>query len=165
MQHPVKPLYPLRDQLRDYPQSGYGVIRKNDIHTGVDIYAEEGEIVYPILPGKVVAVGYFTGKIVDSPWWNETKYVVIKSEGMYILYGELSLNSKLKVGMVVLGNKLSKLGTVKRVLSGDKDLKNPASMLHIELYYKTTFAVEWNLGEKAPSGLSDPTHLLFNTYR
>jgi hypothetical protein len=165
MQHPVKPLLSLREQLEKYPQSGYGVTRKHDIHTGVDIYTEEDEIVYPILPGKVVAIGYFTGKIVDSPWWRETKYVVIKSEGMYILYGEISLNPKIKLGTVVLGNKLSRLGTVKQVLSGDKDLKNPPSMLHIELYYKTTFAVEWNLGEKAPSGLSDPTHLLFNAYR
>ena len=39
----------------------FGVTRKYDMHTGVDMYCKEGDIVIAMEQGIVIAVEYFTG--------------------------------------------------------------------------------------------------------
>jgi murein DD-endopeptidase MepM/ murein hydrolase activator NlpD len=137
-------------------QGKFGAIRKYDIHTGVDIYMHEGSPVHSIEDGVVVSVVDFTGQEAGSPWWNDTKAVMIEDScNGVILYGELSTDC-------VVGQKISKgdlVGKIVRVLKNDKG--KPTSMLHLELYKAgTKEPVWWRLNEAKPDCLLDPTHLV-----
>ena len=108
----------------------FGVKRKHHIHEGIDLYCPDNTPVLAIEGGRVVAVDHFTGEEVNSPWWEDTKYLVIKGKSGYLLYGEISPIRK--VGdLVVQGQHI---GNVKRVLKKDKG--RPMSMLHLEWYTK-----------------------------
>jgi murein DD-endopeptidase MepM/ murein hydrolase activator NlpD len=114
--------------ISDIPKQGrFGGVRKFDIHTGVDLYCDDGEPVYAIENGTIVNIIKFTGE--DSPWWFETYAILVEGNSGVILYGELykpisSIGDKVTSG--------KQLGCVKRVLINDKGL--PTTMLHIELY-------------------------------
>ena len=148
---------PLNKTLR-IPVSGpgsFGFNRKHDIHTGVDLYCNPGEKVYPIEDGKVIAIIDFTGTKADSPWWNDTRAILIEGESGVFVYGELT--ETVNVGDVVSTG--TSIGEVKTVLLKDKGL--PMTMLHLELYKKgTTDVVWWKLGEAKPESLLDPTVIL-----
>ena len=139
-------------------EAGYfGVKRKFDIHTGIDLYTEEGEPVYSLYHGTIVAIENFTGESAGSPWWNETNSVLVENEHGVILYGELEPNPNIKIGDVIEPDTL--LGNVKRVLKKDKG-KNPTSMLHIEHYtVGTRESVWWNIGSEQPENLLNPESL------
>jgi murein DD-endopeptidase MepM/ murein hydrolase activator NlpD len=115
-----------------YPEPGsqgtFGAIRKYDIHTGLDLYCNEGEEVFTIESGEVINVVNFTGSKANSPWWNDTQAILIKGDSGVILYGELE--SKISIGDHVDSGQL--IGTIKTVLKKDKGL--PMTMLHLELY-------------------------------
>lgn len=133
----------------------FGAIRKYDIHTGVDLYCEPNSVVYALEDGIVIDVIDFTGKVAGSPWWNDTKVILIKGASGVIAYGEVKplvrYNQKVKADQ--------KIGKVLTVLKKDKGL--PMTMLHIELYENNvTDVVEWKLNAKQPKGLLDPTDLL-----
>lgn len=70
----------------------FGVSRKHDVHTGVDLYASESTPVYAIEDGKIVEILEFTGEGADppSPWWNRTQAVLVEGRSGVILYGEVS---------------------------------------------------------------------------
>jgi murein DD-endopeptidase MepM/ murein hydrolase activator NlpD len=144
--------------ISDIPEQGrFGGVRKFDIHTGVDLYCDDGEPVYAIENGVVVNISNFTGK--DSPWWFETYAILIEGESGVILYGELYKPS-LSIGDVVIAGE--QLGCVKRVLRNDKGL--PTTMLHIELYkigYKGDG--EWWRDEK-PVNLMNVEEILNKIY-
>ena len=95
----------------------------------------------------------FTGPIVDSPWWNTTYSIVIKSHSGYILYGEIMIEPNLKLGSIIQAGE--KIGNIIPVLKQNKG-KNPIHMLHLELYSTGPFALIWNLNEKKPENLSNP---------
>ena len=127
----------------------FGAKRKHDIHTGVDFYCEEGTTVYALNEGKVIAIVDFTGEKTNSPWWNNTKAVLLKSISGIILYGEISTHLKLDDRI----EKGDPIGKVKRVLKKYKGL--PMSMLHLEMYdyeYKGSGEI-WKLGEEKPESL------------
>lgn len=147
---------PLRTPIHQPPIDGrFGAVRQYDIHTGVDLYAEPGTKVYAMEPGSVVTVEAFTGMMADSPWWLDTKAVMVKGESGIILYGEI--DPMVSVGDHVFEGDL--IGTVLRVLKKDKG--KPVSMLHLELYTPdTTTSVWWKLGESKSDNLLDPTTLL-----
>lgn len=95
----IKPLKPYCSPLRNAqfvpvgPHPGaFGVIRKHDRHTGVDLYVSRPEIVRPIEDGRVVGIIEFTGEAATptSPWWNRTQAVLVEGRSGVILYGELS---------------------------------------------------------------------------
>ena len=114
----------------DIPNHGrFGGVRKHDIHTGVDIYCGDNEQIYSIEKGIVIGIFDFTGPNVDTPWWEDTKAIMIEGESGVILYGE-TYEPLLKVGDEV--SEGQQIGNVKRVLKKDKGL--PMTMLHIELY-------------------------------
>ncbi len=147
--------WPLKNFELPHAQGRFGVRRKHDRHTGVDLYCDPGEPVYAMDPGVVVQVGVFTGEAVGSPWWNETNYVAIRNVHLIIVYGEISSN--LQVGdHVVRGQKI---GRVVRVLKHDKGL--PTTMLHLELYNeKFDGPVDWSLDAEQPESLENIEMLL-----
>ncbi len=116
--------------LEQIPYHGrFGAIRKHDIHSGIDIYCDDNEKVFAIENGVVVNIVDFTGTFAESPWWEDTKAILIESASGVILYGELYYP------IVNIGDDISvgqHIGNVKTVLKKDKGL--PMCMLHIELY-------------------------------
>lgn len=133
-------------------------MRKFDIHTGVDLYCPEGELVRASETGTVVRVEPFTGPQAESPWWEETYAVVVRSTGFWtVLYGELMLKDLPRIGDIVKPGQ--PIGRVGRVLRHDKGL--PTTMLHFEMYDSNVrLPVWWLHGDKRPEGLLDPTELL-----
>lgn len=57
------PLDPLREHpLPRAPHAGaFGATRRHDVHTGIDLYADEGDAVVAVEDGVVVALEDFTG--------------------------------------------------------------------------------------------------------
>lgn len=142
---------------RGHP-GAFGAVRKHDIHTGVDLYAPEKTLVFPVEDGEVVAFGQFTGEKLGFPWWEDTDYIAIKGLSGVVLYGELSLHNPF-IGEEVLAN-TRLLGRVKRVMKTDKG--RPMSMLHLELYREWRGWTAWEIGQPQPENLLDPTFLLSN---
>lgn len=151
-------MFPLKDYKYDLPKpyidaGGFGTKRKYDNHTGVDLYCEDKTQVYAIEEGQVIDICQFTG-FEESPWWEDTFAVIIKSKSGYILYGEI-------MPIVELYQNIKEdelIGTVKRILKKDKEI-TPTSMLHLELYSEYTKPVWW-IDEK-PENLRNITELLY----
>lgn len=148
-------------KIKETPNHGrFGAIRRFDKHCGVDIYCDEGEIVYAIEEGEVINICNFTGIKAGSEWWNDTKAVLIKGKSGVILYGELDncvgVGEKLEEGEIV--------GFVKTVLKENKNL--PMCMLHIELYDKdyTGDGEWWKLNEEKPKDLLNIENILIKLY-
>lgn len=136
----------------------FGVRRRYEVHTGVDLYAPEGTPVSAVEDGVVVGVEWFTGPDADPPcpWWLPTKAVLVEGASGVVLYGEVEPDVApgwyLRAGATV--------GRVARVLRHDKGL--PTSMLHLELHVHGTIASShpWELEGNPPRSLLDPTPLL-----
>lgn len=141
----------------------FGAVRKNHIHEGVDLYCEEGDAVFSMFRGTVVNILPFTGTIAGSPWWNNT-YCVLVDHGDFVLnYGEIIPARNIKIGDFVESGAV--IGFVEKVLKKDKG--RPTSMLHLEKYVAGTTNVVynkgvWELGDRKPEGLLDPTDILFD---
>lgn len=134
---------------------GFGAVRRLDVHTGVDLYAAEGDPVFACEAGRVVNVCPFTGPSVHSPWWHETMAVMVEGESGVVLYGEVE--PCVEIGADISASQL--IGHIKRVLRHDKG--RPTSMLHLELYqHGTTRECAWELDHDRPSELRDPTLFL-----
>lgn len=136
----------------------FGTQRLYDIHSGIDLYAPDGEDVFAMQDGIVVAVYPFTGPAANLPWWHDTMAICIEdSEGVW-LYGEVEPSPLIKPGVAVLEGE--RIGAVKQVLRIDKG--RPMSMLHMERYLPGTreFVEQWLIGEPQPQNLVDPTELL-----
>ena len=134
-------------------------MRKYDVHTGIDLYAEPGTPVHAVEDGLVVAIENFTGPSAGSPWWLETKALLVEGASGVVCYGEIEVAEGISVGASV--PRAARLGTVLPVLRKFKG--RPTTMLHLELYEPGTRAsVVWGLGEQRPSWLQDPTTLLLD---
>lgn len=135
-------------------QSAFGGIRKYDIHTGIDLFCEAGQIVCAIEDGIVVNVLQFTGGL-ESPWWNNTYAAMIESISGVIVYGEIETDLK-------IGDNIKKGDVIGKVLTVLKNNKGkPMTMLHLELYkHGTRDVVWWNLNEEKPDQLLNPTILI-----
>lgn len=147
---------PLNTYRKPHPLGVFGAKRTHDIHTGIDLYCDENEPVYAMESGVVIEVSDFTGKEAETPWWNDTKCIVIKGGHGYILYGELE--SFVKEGDRVFEGQC--IGEVKRVLKNDKGL--PTTMLHLEYYskYEKGKHASWFKSGNRPKGLLDPNAIL-----
>lgn len=142
-----------------YPHPGsFGFSRKNHVHEGVDLYAEDNDPVFAIEDGVVIKIKAFTGEIAGSPWWNDTYSVLVEHNSYSINYGEITPLESLKEGDKVLAGDL--IGHIKPVLKVNKG--RPMAMLHLEMYEKgiTNPVDEWRLNSNQPSGLKNPTELL-----
>lgn len=137
----------------------FGSVRKHDIHTGIDLYCQPGTEVFAAEAGTVVSVVNFTGVAADSPWWNDTKAVMIEGVSGVILYGEIE--ECVMVGDKILAGQI--IGQVKTVLKNNKG--KPMTMLHLELYAAgTTLPVWWHHSQPQPANLIDPTQQLIGSY-
>lgn len=175
-----KYLWPLPGHHTDIPQSNdhpgsFGARRKYDVHSGVDLYAPQGQRVVAIENGVVVSVeplftgGEDTPKDPDgTPIWLPTAAVLVEGASGVIAYGEIQPAVTMQSGIAVKQG--DEIGTILQVLKPKKNgqpFKNPANsptMLHLELYKtgtrKTTY---WQLDEQRPQDLLDPTPLLIDT--
>jgi 8-oxo-dGTP pyrophosphatase MutT (NUDIX family) len=156
-------VFPLETERKIKPDLAgcFGIKRKYDVHTGIDLYCELGTNVLAAEDGIVVSISWFTGeKSSDKTgWWNNTQSVMIAGKTGVILYGEMSpivsFGDSVKAGQVI--------GTVTTPVL--KKFKNrPMVMLHLELYkHGQKNYVGWDLGQKNPDCLLDPTpYLYFN---
>lgn len=137
----------------------FGAIRKNDIHTGVDLYCEPEQEVVAVEDGEIVLIENFTGEFASppSPWWNNTKAVFVEGQSGVVVYGEIRPSDSVQIGHKVKQGDL--LGNVITVLKKDKG--KPMTMLHIELYKPgTRESVVWDLGEPKPDNLLNPSNML-----
>ena len=150
----------------DSPQSWpdepgqFGAIRRYDIHTGVDLYCPLNTQVLAVEAGRVVAIENFTGASAGSPWWNETKAVLVEGASGVVVYGEIN-------PYVELGDDLSHsevIGIIDRpVLKKDKG--RPTVMLHIELMQLGSRKTVWWLHDTPqPKSLLNPTNHLLNIF-
>jgi len=135
---------------------GFGVVRANHVHEGVDLYCATGTPVFAVEAGTVVAVLPFTGPKANLPHWLDTDVVLVEGASGVVAYGEIEPH--VRVGEVVAAG--APLGEVIRVLRNDKG--RPMSMLHLELYEAGTRDVvaKWELGAPQPVQLRDPTCFL-----
>jgi len=136
----------------------FGVVRKNHIHEGVDLYGQPGDAVLAMEAGTVVARQPFTGVAADSPWWGDTECILVEGASGVLNYGELTARADLTIGSAVAAGEV--LGRLATVLLKDKG--RPRTMLHLERYVTGTRQPlkEWSLDQAQPSGLRDPTALL-----
>jgi len=149
---------PGADRLTSY-QGDFGAIRKHDIHTGIDCYCEPQQIVVTVENGEVVGIEDFTGEFANppSPWWHNTKAVLVEGASGVVVYGEIKPLDSIKVGDKIKAGKI--LGKVITVLKKDKGL--PMTMLHLELYKSgTRETVVWGLGDPQPENLLNPMEKL-----
>ena len=140
----------------------FGYLRRDKRHTGIDLYAEDGDKVYAIEPGKIVCIEHFTGEWDNSPWWNNTDCILVEGKSGVICYGEVTPRKGLNVGdYVAIGESFA---DVRRVIKEGRERPEipgwKPSMLHLELY---------PAGTKHPSSgfephLKDPTPYLLESY-
>lgn len=150
-------------EINLYPHVGsFGVRRRHDVHKGIDLYASEGTVVYPVEVGKIVDICWFTGAPINMPWWEDTKAVYIEGKSGIVVYGEIEPNSSLRIGDVITNTDIC-IGTVKRVLK--KDNHRPLSMLHLELHeHGYIHTKKWEVDQPKPEGIIDPTPYLLNIF-
>ena len=154
-------------------QNAFWGLRKYDIHTGIDLFADEGSSVFSVLDGEVVYIEKFTGPNAQPPssWWNETEAIFIKTKVGIILYGELVPCVRVW-DTISAGQKIGELKSVLKEKRDTWDIALPPSMLHIELY-ENDFPIEkwgviWNYAEgtqekipkEQPEGLKNPLAIL-----
>lgn len=115
-------MFPLKNYKYEIPQGddlgAFGVIRKHDVHTGVDLYCNKGDEVRTIEDGIIIAIKPFTGEIAGFPWWNDTYAIAVRGESGIINYGEIMPSVYVSVGDTIEEGTV--IGTVIPVLKEDK---------------------------------------------
>ena len=138
----------------------FGVARRHHVHEGVDLYCPPGTPVLAVEDGTVVAVEDFTGPRAGSPWWLDTRAVLVEGATGVVLYGEIEPAPGLVPGTALRAGE--RVGSVVRVLRDGKG--RPDTMLHLELHVPgTRSSSEWT-GER-PASLVDPTPMLMDAAR
>jgi len=145
----------------------FGFQRKHDIHTGVDLYTDDGQSVHAVEDGTVILIEKFTGASLGTPWWNETYAVMVEGMSGVVCYGEIKPSDEIGPGSKV--HRGQQLGVVAAVLPEGKDRPDipghSRAMLHVELFEHgtTKLASPWTVREEKPFGLLDPTPLLLRS--
>ncbi len=138
----------------------FGVARRHHVHEGVDLYCPVGTPVLAVEDGTVVAVEDFTGPRAGSPWWLDTRSVLVEGESGVVLYGEIEPSRGMFPGSPV--RRGERVGAVVRVLRDGKG--RPDAMLHLELHeHGARASAEWTTAR--PGTLLDPTPLLMDAAR
>lgn len=140
--------------------------RTKHTHTGVDLYTTDGASVFAVESGKVVGIEDFTGVAQQTPWWEDTKCLLIEGASGVVCYGEITPNAY-DVGTKV--HRGEQIGRVKRVLKPGKERPDIAghstSMLHLEMYRHGIYRAFEEVGENLSDwrDLIDPTPFLFDS--
>lgn len=158
-------------------QGSFWEDRDEQFHCGIDIYAPEGAEVVAIEAGTVFQTGNFSVAGPDN-CWNDTYYVIIKSQHkIFYKYAEL-IEFYTKPGDVVMPGQV--IGKVGSMINPDKinydtphyirEILNAGnlSMLHLELYKFPVIEImpykNGNfLGKEKPYSLLDPALYLNGT--
>lgn len=128
------------------------------VHVGVDLFADDGDVVLAMEPGEVLAtLPYYKGL---------GALYVLHDSGVIVNYGEIRMNSWKDFGIttgietgqrVEAGQKLAKVGTA----------NDGSHMLHMEAFSPDTTVDEirqgelrWHAGDEPPPNVLDPTRLL-----
>lgn len=130
----------------------FGVQRRFDIHTGIDVYCPNHSPVVAVETGTIVAIEQFTGARAGTPWWEDTYCVMVEGNSGVVVYGEITPLSHLIFGNILVQGDL--IGHVTIVLKKDKG--RPRSMLHLELHAHGSRSCPLWVDEK-PIYLQDPT--------
>lgn len=150
-----------------YPHPGsFGIARHYHFHTGVDIYIDPYVNVYPLEEGEVVSSGQFTGEEVGSPHFNKTWYVSVKGKSGIICYGEIEVDKNIEIGSkVTFDTILGKVLVVLKRMPRKPVPNHKSSMLHVELMRSENndvfWSPDWEIGNKKPKCLIDPTQYLY----
>ena len=140
--------------------------RKMHTHTGVDLYTNDGAVIYAVENGKVVGIEDFTGNKQNTPWWEDTKCLLVEGASGVVCYGEItpvdfSMGTSIERGEII--------GRVKRVLKTGKERPDieghSLSMLHIEMYKHGVYRAFEENGENLSdwNDLRDPTQFLIDS--
>lgn len=128
------------------------------VHVGVDLFADDGDVVYATEPGVVLAT---------LPYYKGLGAVyVLHDSGIVVNYGELKMSSWRDFGIetgIETGQRVKKgqpLGRVGTASDG-------SHMLHVETFEGDTSVdairqgdLRWIAGDPAPEGVLDPTRYL-----
>jgi len=146
-----------------YPHVGsFGIRRRFDVHSGIDLYANIGTEVYPVEDGTIVSIEPFTGEVADCDWWENTWGLYVEGKSGIVVYGEILPKSELEIGDKVSVEQC--IGTVLRVIKKEKG--RPTSMLHLELHKKEFINnPHWEVGKEKPEGVLDPTDNLIKSLK
>lgn len=127
----------------NFHPGAFGFKRRKNFHTGIDLYTNYHEPVYPCEIGEVVKIFQFTGASLGMDWWLDTWAVMVEGKTGVINYGEIQPNPELKVGDCVDGSTL--IGNVIPVIKEGRERPDieghSRNMLHLELY--THGSREW----------------------
>ena len=142
----------------------FGFARRTAHHTGVDLYCDEGQIVYAAEGGVVVGINPFTGPQINRPKWNDTDAVFVEGRSGVINYGEVVPRLDLQVGDRIRRGEM--VGYVTPVIIKGRERPDvpghSRSMLHFEWYpHGHTDWTPWMVGETEHAQI-DPTELLLN---
>ena len=130
-----------------------GVVYRR-VHVGVDLFADDGDIVYAMEPGTVLAT---------LPYYKGLGAVyVLNDSGIIVNYGELRMGSW-RTYDIAPGVKVTKGQAIAKVGNAD----DGSHMLHVETYRPETTVEEiragdlrWIAGEAPPDNILDPTRYL-----
>ena len=156
----MKRVWPLPGCAPLFPDAPgrFGYARRNDIHTGIDLYCELGQPVTAIEDGVVVKVKPFTGSRAArrSTWWNDTDAVLVEGASGVITYGEIATLVE-KGDKVIQGQQIAAINqAVLRRYKG-----RPMVMLHLMLLPPgSRYTPWWYHGEPQPTGLLSPEPFL-----
>jgi len=164
------PLLERRGVPKGNHPGAFGYKRKYDRHTGVDLYCDVSKYnaVYAVESGVVVQIEHFTGSKDNSPWWNDTKCVMIEGASGVVNYGEIEPDAIYVGAQVKRGMQVGRVVPVLPVLPEGKERPDlpghSRSMLHVELYEHGVRRAsdKWDHDGPTPPGLKDPTPYLLN---
>jgi hypothetical protein len=161
------------------PQPGhpgaFGAVRKHSTHMGIDLYTREGEEVFPVEVGTVIAVEPFTGPHDGTPWWLDTWAVLVAGPSGVVCYGEIIPRADIAVGDLV--DVFNVLGHVTPVIMEHRarpDIPGHSrAMLHLEWYTPDIASRVFSSAERCvvfkrnrwPCGTAQPAYILDPTAR
>lgn len=149
----------------NFHPGAFGFHRKHSYHTGVDLYVpvKDGSPtrVYAVEPGTVVNIELFTGPQDNTPWWKNTKCILVAGHSGVVCYGEVEPRDGLKIGdRVSRGEVIANVVPV--LLEGKErpDIEGHSRyMLHFELYKEGTTRAShsWKHEQPMHGYMMDPT--------
>jgi hypothetical protein len=150
----------------NYHPGAFGFHRKNSYHTGIDLYTYQNSLVYAVEDGEVTGVENFTGPKDNSPWWLDTKCVLVYGKTGTVCYGEIF--PLVDSGFARKGDVIGFVIPVLPKKKFRRDIPGHSRfMLHLELYSgRQDRASESWLSAKTEGFLLDPTpHILSSLNR
>lgn len=143
--------------LGKYLPAGFGARRKFNLHTGIDLFCNHGQMLAAVEAGTVVSIKDFSKNKNKSPWLNKTRAILIEGRSGVVAYCNVIERTGLTVGTKVEAGEI--IGNVVRI--NKKQRKNDICMLHLELYKAgTRKRVTWSYNYPKPPQLLDPSKYL-----